>query len=405
MNINDPIHGFIDIPKGILMNLIEKPCFQRLRSISQMGLSRLVYPGANHSRFEHSLGCLYLMQKATDVLKNKEIKISKEEEIGLFIAILFHDIGHGPFSHALERQILNVSHEEVSKAIIYGLNKKFDGRLTLALEILKETYPKKFLSQLISSQIDMDRMDYLQRDSFYSGVREGNINSYRIISMFNVVEGHLVLESKSLHSIESFLIARSFMYWQVYLHKTSLSAEMMLVSIIKRAKELISRRVTIEASKPLLFLLKNKTKNLSSISEEELENFISLDDCDIWQALKSWQNHTDKILSRLSKMLLNRNLFSVEIFDEPINPQKIEEKKKEVMNLFSISFEETAYFIYEKKLKNSIYSLGKKPIQFLKKNGQILNLLDAFPIFLNSMNSTQITNKYYFCYVKEKISF
>jgi HD superfamily phosphohydrolase len=301
--LNDPIYGFITIPNPLLYDLIQHPYFQRLRRITQMGLSYLVYPGAHHTRFHHALGCMHIMQKAIEVLKFKGVKISEEEENALSIAILLHDIGHGPFSHAMEHSIVeDVNHESISLLFMHQLNAEFEGKLTLAIQIFKGEYHRKFMLQLISSQLDMDRMDYLKRDSFYTGVAEGNINSDRLIQMFNVVDDVLVMEEKGIYSIEKFLMARRLMYWQAYLHKTSLVAELILTKILKRAKELTMKGTVLPSSKSLLYFLNNKitTENFDSIV---LNKFSQLDDYDIVSAIKEWQDldHNKKELLSLLK--------------------------------------------------------------------------------------------------------
>ncbi|MBP6374174.1 MAG: HD domain-containing protein, partial [Flavobacterium sp.] len=300
---NDPIYGFISVPSPLLFDLIQHPYFQRLRRISQMGLSYLVYPGAHHTRFHHAIGCLHLMQKAVEVLRFKGVTISKDEENALYIAILLHDIGHGPFSHALEHSIVEeVNHEAISLLFMERLNGLFDGQLSLAIQIFKGNYPRKFMLQLISSQLDMDRMDYLNRDSFYSGVAEGTINSDRLIQMMHVIDDVLVLEEKGIYSIEKFLMARRLMYWQAYLHKTSLVAELMLMNALKRAKALLQKGISVEASKPLLYFMQHSVSR-ETFADAVLDQFAQLDDYDIISAIKAWQFHDDFILSNLSKMI------------------------------------------------------------------------------------------------------
>ncbi|MBT4738355.1 MAG: HD domain-containing protein, partial [Flavobacteriales bacterium] len=305
--INDPIYGFITLERGIVFDLIEHPFFQRLRRITQLGLSYLVYPGAYHTRFHHALGCMFLMEKAILQIRNKEHEISSEEEEALKIAILLHDIGHGPFSHALENSIANnISHEDLSKLFMAKLNKEFDGKLSLAIQIFNNKHSKKFLHQLVSSQLDMDRLDYLKRDSFFTGVTEGNIGTERIINMLNVVNDQLVIEEKGIYSIEKFLIARRLMYWQVYLHKTVVSAENTLIKILKRAKQLIQNGTDIFSSSALKMFLKNNYTADNFIKNDDiLEIFSKLDDHDIYSCLKEWANHDDFILSSLSIRILN----------------------------------------------------------------------------------------------------
>ena len=308
---NDPIYGFITIPSALIFDLIEHKYFQRLRRITQMGLTYLVYPGAHHTRFHHALGSMFLMQKAVGILRFKGVAISDDEENALLIAILLHDIGHGPFSHAMEHSIVNgITHEEISLFFMEQLNKEFNGSLTLAITIFKGDYHRKFLHQLISSQLDMDRADYLKRDSFYTGVAEGNINSERLITMLNVVDGELVIEEKGIYSVEKFLTARRLMYWQVYLHKTSLVAEQLLIRLLKRAKELTLKGEKLNASKALSYFL-NKTVTKSEFTDDVLETFAQLDDVDILSAMKSWQYHDDFVVGNLSQMIMERELLTI----------------------------------------------------------------------------------------------
>jgi HD superfamily phosphohydrolase len=310
---NDPIYGFISIPNALVYDLIQHPYFQRLRRISQMGLSYLVYPGANHTRFHHALGCMHIMQKAVEVLRFKDVSISSEEENALYIAILLHDIGHGPFSHAMEKSIVeDIHHEEISLLFMNQLNVEFTGQLSLAIQVFRGEYHRKFMLQLISSQFDMDRMDYLKRDSFYSGVAEGNVNSERLIQMMNVVDDVLVIEEKGIYSVEKFLMSRRLMYWQVYLHKTSLVAELILMKVLKRAKELTQKGVLLPCSESLLFFMQHKITS-ATFNGENLDLFSQLDDFDIISALKSWQKQDDFILSSLSKMIVNRDLLKIKV--------------------------------------------------------------------------------------------
>ena len=315
--LNDPIYGFIQIPNSLIFDIIEHPYFQRLRRITQMGFSNLVYPGANHTRFHHALGCVYLMEKAVRVLRFKQVVISEEEEIALYIAILLHDIGHGAFSHALEHSIVSgISHEEISLKFMHKLNKEFKGKLDLAIEIFEGKYNRNFLYQLISSQLDIDRLDYLKRDSFYTGVTEGNISSDRLIVMMNVKNDELVIEQKGIYSVEKFLIARRLMYWQVYLHKTGLVAENMLVNVLKRAKYLAEKGHELYASNSLNYFLYHQIDQ-NNFTKDTLAKFSKLDDYDILSAIKEWTNHSDRVLSLLSKMIVNRKLLKIEIQKNP----------------------------------------------------------------------------------------
>ncbi|UII75929.1 HD domain-containing protein [Flagellimonas sp. HMM57] len=398
---NDPIYGFIGTPNELIFNLIAHPYFQRLRRISQMGMSYLVYPGAHHTRFHHALGSMHLMTKAIQVLKWKNISITEEEETGLLCTILLHDIGHGPFSHALEGFIIdNLSHEHLSLEFMMELNKEFDGRLTTAISIFKGEYHKPFMNQLVASQLDMDRLDYLKRDSFYSGVTEGNINSERLISMLNVIDGNLVVEEKGIYAIEKFLMARRFMYWQVYLHKTSLVAEQLLIRIMRRGKELLSQGHKITASIPVLFFLEKDTT--TTFNKEILKNFARLDDVDILGAIKAWQYHDDFVLSKMCQMLLNRTLLHVKIKNKPIDSLKMSEKLKDVMNQYNISESEATYFVFHGQILNKAYNEKKQTINILKKNGKVTDVLkESDQLSLKALSKT--VTKYYSCYPKEAV--
>lgn len=398
--LNDPIYGFISIPNSLVYDLIEHPYFQRLRRISQMGVSYLVYPGAHHTRFHHALGCMHLMQKAVQVLRFKNVSISEDEENALYVAILLHDIGHGPFSHAMEESIVEgVHHEEISILFMNRLNKEFNGKLDLAIKIFKGEYHRKFMLQLISGQLDMDRMDYLKRDSFYSGVAEGNINSERLIQMLNVVNDELVIEKKGIYSVEMFLIARRLMYWQAYLHKTSVCAELILVRVLKRAKELTHKGVELWCSESLQFFLKNQ------IDEEDfdsvgLEKFALLDDSDILGALKSWQFHNDFILSELSKMIINRELLRIEfVSDKEETKLKLNNMLEKVSAKYSLSAEASKYFVFKGKMENQAYSKDKEPIMILKKDGTTKDVLSVSDE-LNLKSLTKVITKYFVCYPK-----
>ena len=365
---NDPIYGFITIPNALIYDLIQHPYFQRLRRISQMGLSYLVYPGANHTRFHHALGCMHIMQKAVESLRFKGVSISVEEENALYIAILLHDIGHGPFSHAMESSIVeDVHHEAISLLFMQQLNKEFEGKLNLAIQVFKGEYHRKFMLQLISSQLDMDRMDYLKRDSFYSGVSEGNVNSERIIQMMNVVDDVLVIEEKGIYSVEKFLMSRRLMYWQVYLHKTSLVAESILTKILKRAKELTLKGEELKASSPLSFFMQHKV-TLQIFDADTLDLFSKLDDFDIISALKSWQDHPDFILSSLSKMIINRDLLKIKLSSEKVPYEDLLPLKEKFVLENGISLSEANYFIFRGKIKNQAYSKEAEPIRILKKD-------------------------------------
>lgn len=396
---NDPIYGFITIPDTLLYDLIQHPYFQRLRRISQMGLSYLVYPGAHHTRFHHALGCMHIMQKAVEVLRYKGVVISNEEERALYVAILLHDIGHGPFSHAMEHSIVeNVNHEAISMLFMNKLNEEFGGQLTLAIQVFKGEYHRKFMLQLISSQLDMDRMDYLKRDSFYSGVAEGNINSDRLIQMMNVVDDVLVIEEKGIYSVEKFLMARRLMYWQAYLHKTSLVAENMLVRVLKRAKELSQKGIILPCSEPLLYFMQNKVE-LEDFDASVLEKFSQLDDSDVISALKAWQHHNDFILSALSKMIINRDLLKIKLNSEKYTPEDVEELKSKLANFYRISQQEASYFIFKGKIKNQAYNKDVEPIKILKKDKTIEDVVEASDQ-LNLKALSKPVTKYFICFPK-----
>jgi uncharacterized protein len=396
--LNDPIYGFIQIPNSLVFDIIEDPYFQRLRRIAQMGLSSLVYPGAIHTRFQHALGCVYLMQKAVEVLRFKQVEISEEEENALYIAILLHDIGHGPFSHALEHSIINgFSHEEISLRFMNKLNDKFEGKLTLAIQIFKGKYPRKFLCQLISGQLDIDRLDYLKRDSFYTGVNEGNISSDRLIVMMDVANDELVIEQKGIYSVEKFLIARRLMYWQVYLHKTALVAENTLVNVLKRAKELAEKGENLFVSSALHYFLYNQV-NKNNFSDETLEMFSKLDDYDILLSVKEWVNHEDKLLSMLSKMIVERKLLKVEIQSNQFSETKIEEKKKKFQEKLHLTKDEIDYFVFLQEIKNQAYT-SEKPILIINKKGKLKDIVRASD-HLNLQALTKPVIKHIICYPK-----
>lgn len=396
---NDPIYGFITIPNTLIYDLIQHPYFQRLRRISQMGLSYLVYPGAHHTRFHHALGAMHMMQKAVEVLKFKDVAISEEEETALYIAILLHDIGHGPFSHAMEHSIVEVHHEEISLLFMDKLDQEFGGKLALAIKIFKGEYHRKFMLQLISSQLDMDRMDYLKRDSFYSGVAEGNINSDRLIQMLNVTDDILVMEEKGIYSIEKFLMARRLMYWQAYLHKTSLVAELTLTKTLQRAKELLHKGIDVECSRPLKYFMEHKitTDNFSS---DDLNTFSQLDDTDVISALKNWQFHEDFILSSLSRMIINRDLSKIKLNSEKFPTEVLEEMTIRFAKQHNISQQEAKYFIFKGKIKNQAYSKEAEPIRILKKDKTIEDVVEASDQ-LNLKALSKPVTKYFICYPKQ----
>ena len=396
---NDPIYGFITIPNALIYDLIQHPYFQRLRRISQMGMSYLVYPGAHHTRFHHALGCMHIMQKAVETLKFKGVSISQAEEDALYVAILLHDIGHGPFSHAMEHSIVEeVHHEELSLLFMEQLNKEFDGKLALAIQVFKGAYHRKFMLQLISSQLDMDRMDYLKRDSFYSGVAEGNINSDRLIQMMNVQDDVLVIEEKGIYSVEKFLVARRLMYWQAYLHKTSVVAELILTKILKRAKELTENGIDLPCSASLHFFMLNKI-SLVDFDKNILDRFSYLDDFDVMSAIKSWQFNDDFVLQNLCRMILNRDLLKIQITDVKPDKEQLLAIKNEFMQSASISENEAAYFVFKGKLKNQAYSKSSEQIYIHKKDKTIEDVVAASDQMYLKALSKEVT-KYYICFPK-----
>ena len=396
---NDPIYGFITIPNTLIYDLIQHPYFQRLRRISQMGMSYLVYPGAHHTRFHHALGCMHIMQKAVQTLRFKGVEISNEEENALYIAILLHDIGHGPFSHAMEHSIVEeVHHEQLSLLFMEQLNKEFNGELALAIKVFKGEYHRKFMLQLISSQLDMDRMDYLKRDSFYSGVAEGNINSERLIQMMNVDNDVLVIEEKGIYSVEKFLVARRLMYWQAYLHKTSVVGELILTKILKRAKELVQNGIQLEASKPLSYFLENKV-TLDDFNAEVLQKFSYLDDYDVLSAIKAWQFQDDYVLSNLCRMIINRDLLKIKMLDEKPSKELVKSYKQKFIDLTKLSEKEVAYFVFKGSLKNQAYNKQSEPIHIYKKDKTIEDVVEASDQLHLKALSKQVT-KYYICFPK-----
>lgn len=397
--VNDPVYGFISIPDDIIYDVIEHPYMQRLRRIMQLGLSHLVYPGAIHTRFHHVLGAMHLMVQAVNTLRRKGHGITPEEERAVYLAILLHDIGHGPFSHALEFDIVSgVSHEDISGFFIERMSREFGDDLSRALLIFQNKYNKPFLHQLVSSQLDMDRLDYLNRDSFYSGVSEGIIGSDRLIEMLNVHDGNLVLEEKGIYSIEKFIVARRLMYWQVYLHKTVVSAEFMLIHTLRRAKELVKSGEHLFGSEPLQFFLKNDITHADFKSNPEvLYFFAQLDDFDILGAIKEWQRHSDKILSTLSQSIVNRRLFKIEISKEPFTQARIDMEKEFTRSLFDLNGNEVDYFVYSDVLSNKAYNQDKQNINMLMKNGEIIDLTRASDN-LNISALAQPVEKYFLCY-------
>lgn len=364
-----------------------------------MGLSYLVYPGAHHTRFHHALGSMYLMQKAIQVLRFKEVVITDKEEQGLLCAILLHDIGHGPFSHAMENSIVEgVHHEHISLLFMEALNTSFNGSLTEAIAIFKGNHPKKFLNQLVSSQLDMDRMDYLKRDSFYTGVAEGNINSERLLTMLTVVDGELMIEEKGTYSVEKFLMARRFMYWQVYLHKTGIVAEQLLIRILKRAKELLKEENELQCSEALRFFMTTKIGR-DNFDSNVLEQFAKLDDVDILSAIKDWQYHDDFVLSRLCQMVINRRLLKIKLKNKPISTMVIADHFDQFKKEYGVSDIEAAYFVFTGKIENTAYDTNRQNIHILRKNGKIVDVAKASD-HLNLKALARTITKYYICYPK-----
>lgn len=399
--INDPVFGFIHIPKGLLYDIVQHPLFQRLNRIKQLGLSSVVYPGAQHTRFQHSLGAFYLMSEAITSLTSKGNFIFDSEAEAVQAAILLHDVGHGPFSHLLENTIVSgISHEEISLLLMERMNKEMKGQLNLAIQIFKDEYPKRFLHQLVSGQLDMDRLDYLRRDSFYTGVSEGNIGSARIIKMLNVKDDHLVIESKGIYSIENFLTSRRLMYWQVYLHKTSVACEKMLISTLLRAKELASSGIDLFASPALKYFLYNAIdKDEFYHNPECLDYFIQLDDNDIWTALKVWSTHDDIILSTLSRGLIDRHLFKVEITSSPIPKIRKEKLLEQISSQLQISKKEASYFLSTSTITNDMYKKEDDSIEIIYNDGTTKNIADASDMLNISLLSRKV-KKYYTCYLR-----
>lgn len=399
--INDPVFGFINIPKGLLYDIVCHPLLQRLTRIKQLGLSSAVYPGAQHTRFQHSLGAFHLMSETIKHLKAKGNFIFDSEAEAVQAAILLHDIGHGPFSHVLENTLVGgVSHEEISLMLMERMNKDMKGQLSLAIQIFKDEYPKRFLHQLVSGQLDMDRLDYLRRDSFYTGVSEGNIGSARIIKMLDVKDDHLVVESKGIYSIENFLMSRRLMYWQVYLHKTSVASEKMLISTLLRAKELAAHGVELFASPALRFFLYHAIGKDEFYNDPNcLENFIQLDDNDIWTALKVWSNHSDVVLSQLSRGIINRKLFKVEVSTSPLSKKRKDELLQIISKQLFISTKEANYFLSVSSIENNMYKKEDDSIEIIYNDGTTKNIAEASDMLNISLLSRKV-KKYYVCYLR-----
>lgn len=393
--INDPILGFLTISDELVLKIINHPYFQRLRLITQMGLSSYVYPGALHTRFSHTLGCLFLMQEALDTLRSKGIEITNEEYTAACLAILLHDLGHGPFSHVLENTLLPaISHEKISLQFMDRLNKEFDGELSMAISIFKGEYEKKFLHQLVSGQLDVDRLDYLNRDSFYSGVQEGMVGAERIIKMINVRDGELVVEEKGIYTIEKFILSRRLMFWQVYLHKTSVCAELMLINVLKRASELIKNGKNVFTTPSLkYFLSKSYTFEEFSQDKELLNIFASLDDSDIWVCLKEWSKADDFVLNQISTRLLSRKLFKSELRNTVFEREYVRGIEKKI----DIKEEFLPYFLYEKVLSPKTYNPKGDAINILKKDGTVVDITIVSELLDNHF-VTKLDEKHLLCY-------
>lgn len=396
--LNDPVYGFINIPNELIFDIIEHPYFQRLRRIKQLGLTDFVYPGALHTRFHHAIGAMHLMGNALTSLASKGHEISEDEHNASLIAILLHDVGHGPFSHTLEFSLFQqVTHEQLGLWMMNRMNKEMDGQLDLAIQIFQGTYDRPFFHQLVSSQLDIDRLDYLKRDSFFTGVHEGMIGSERIIKMLEIKGNNLVVEEKGIYSIENFLTARRLMYWQVYLHKVAVSAEVMLIEIVRRAKELTQQGVNVQATPALsVFLERNITHADFEDDEDIIEIYSLLDDGDIWGSMKFWQNHEDPVLSGLSTMLLGRKLFKIDFFNDPIS-----EKEKEVLlqkagDQFNLSSELSKYFVKDGTVSNSAYISTGQNINILMKSGEVVDVAEATDL-PNIKALSQIVKKHYLC--------
>lgn len=398
--INDPVFGFIKIPRGLLLNIVQHPLMQRLTRINQLGVASVVYPGARHTRFQHSIGAFHLMSEAIISLQQKGNFIFDSEAEAVQAAILMHDIGHGPFSHVLEHSIISgISHEDISLMMMEKINHDLNEQLNLAIKIFKDDYPKKFLHQLISSQLDMDRLDYLRRDSFYTGVTEGNIGSARIIKMLNVYNDHLAVESKGIYSIENYLTSRRLMYWQVYLHKTAVAYEKVLVNALMRAKELIRQGYKLFATPALQYFLSNDV-NAQWFADDgtTLSMYQELDDNDIWSSLKVWKHHDDVILSTLSTDMVERKIFKVEVYDEPIPEERIETISKEISSKMGISVNDAkTYMMNVSEIQKDMYDTNDDSITILYKDDVTKDISDASELLNVQLLSKKI-RKYYLCY-------
>ncbi len=399
--VNDPVYGFIDFPTSKVFDTVEHCWFQRLRRIKQLGLTEMVYPGAIHTRFQHAIGATHLMQLALDVLTAKGQQITKAEAEGAYLAILLHDIGHGPFSHALEHHIVNVSHENISLIFMHELNKEMNGALDLAIDIFTNNYSKGFLHQLVSGQLDVDRLDYLRRDSFFTGVSEGVVSSDRIIKMLDVIDDNLVVEKKGIYSIEKYLIARRLMYWQVYLHKTVNSAEQMLLSILKRAKQLAKENIELFASPSFHFFLYNDVSlNDFKNSKYILNEFAQLDDSDLISSIKVWSSHKDKTLSTLCKQLIHRKLWRTSIQDKPFGEKLIAMLKEKVSIEYSIPLKEAGYFVISETMQNNTYEQKTDKILIKDRGGEVTEIVNVADM-LNIRALSGTVSKYFLTYPKE----
>jgi len=398
---NDPVYGFISVKNSLIIQIIEHPFFQRLRRIRQLGVADLIYQGANHTRFQHALGAMHLAGIAMDTLKSKGIEISEEEYTATKIGVLLHDVGHGPFSHALEFSLLkDLKHESLSYQFMKYFNELHGGKLDLTLKIFRNSYSKKFLNQLISSQLDTDRLDYLHRDSFFTGVSEGNIGVQRILQLLNVVDNELVIEEKAIYNIENFLNARRVMYWQVYLHKTCLSVEKLLVNIIMRAKDLIQAGIEVPGSSALQYFLKNDfTMDDFNNSSQALNYYGVLDDTDIWGAIKIWSSHQDPILKQLCDMMISRNIFKVTLGNEPIEKSDINKIKKALSQKYNVPGKHTHYFMSFGEVSNKGYIANSNKINILTKKNQVIDVAD-FSDLPNIKAISKIVKKYYLCWPK-----
>lgn len=401
--INDPVHGFIAINDALIYKIIEHPFFQRLRRIKQLGLTDFVYPGANHTRFHHAIGAYHLMRKALHTLKMKGAEINEEEERGAQIAILLHDIGHGPFSHTLEHTLIHeVSHEDISLMFMRELNKEFEGALDVAIQIFTDKHPKQFLHQLVSGQLDVDRLDYLTRDSFFTGVSEGVINYNRLIDMMDVVDNALVVEAKGIYSVEKFLISRRIMYWQVYLHKTVICAEEMLIKLVKRAQFLASQGKEISCSNSLRYFIERSVGADDFKSDvQTLNQYSSLDDIDIMSAVKLWMDNEDKILAHLAKSLMNRELFKIKLQDEDFGEAEIQKLEQKIMDRFGVSKDEVDYLLIHHKITSYLYNPQHAMIKILLKNGHVQDFAEASDQW-SSLAMQKAVTKHYCCYPKKK---